>query len=306
MNTMSQAPVVLAVDGTPGSTGALRYACREALLRGVRLHVVHVTPVQVPPLPMGPVPPIDLETPGRAILQRAVREVEEEAPGLEVTTELVVDARVHGIVAVAEGAQLVVLGRETRRGLERLLTGATTAGVAAKAPCPTVAVPDSWSPRAAATPRVVVGLRAARSAHHVLAAAFAWAEARGGSVSVVHAWELEDPYIDKSEARTNAARWEKLGMEVIDEALAEWRTTYVGPVEGRVIHGQPAAVLARAAEDADLLMLRRAHEHRPWDHLGATVRALLLMSPTPVMVVPSTPTEKEDARDLERAGAIMY
>ena len=41
------------------------------------------------------------------------------------------------------------------------------------------------------------------------------------------------------------------------------------------------------AKAADLVVVRRAHEHRPFDHLGATVRALLLASPVPVEVVPA-------------------
>ena len=86
-------------------------------------------------------------------------------------------------------------------------------------------------------------------------------------------------------------------MEVIDKALAEWRTTELGATaRARVSHGQPAGVLARAALDADLLMVRRSHEHRPWDHLGATVRALLLHSPSPVMVVPSIASDDADER----------
>jgi hypothetical protein len=46
-------------------------------------------------------------------------------------------------------------------------------------------------------------------------------------------------------------------------------------------------VLAAAAEAADLVLVRRAHEHRPFDHLGGTVRALLLACRAPVEVVPT-------------------
>jgi len=69
--------------------------------------------------------------------------------------------------------------------------------------------------------------------------------------------------------------------------------------ELRILHVMPMAVpvpplrpvepsvLASEAKPADLVVVRRAHEHRPWDHLGATVRALLLASPAPVEVVPA-------------------
>ena len=74
----------------------------------------------------------------------------------------------------------------------------------------------------------------------------------------------------------------------MSEALGTWRDQYPHlPVETRVVHGHAASVLASEAKAADLVVVRRAHEHRPWDHLGATVRALLLASPAPVEVVPA-------------------
>jgi nucleotide-binding universal stress UspA family protein len=306
---ISHAPVVLDVDGTPGSAGAIRYACREAKLRGALLHVVHVIPLPVPPVPLRAVVPMDLRPHGRAVLQHALEDVEREIPGLDVTSELVQGTRVRGIVEAATGAQLLVLGRETRHGFDRLVTGATTAGVAAHAACPTVAVPDSWMSRENTSPHVVVGLRQAEGARHLLATAFEWAESHGGTVSVLHAWSLPDAFLDRIEARTHADEWEDAGQRLIDQVLAEYRRTEPGAqAGGRVVHGQPAAALATAARNADLVVVRRSHEHRPWDHLGTTVRALLLMSDTPVMVVPSVPAAGppvEEDLDLEREGAVI-
>ena len=75
---------------------------------------------------------------------------------------------------------------------------------------------------------------------------------------------------------------------ILQEALGRWLDQYPHvSVETQVVHGHPASVLAAAAKAADVLVVRRAHESRPLDHLGATVRALLLSSPAPVEVVPS-------------------
>ena len=290
MNTNATGPVVLAVDGTDGSVGALRYACHEARVRGSDLRVVHVSPLATPMSPLQPVTPVDLEPHGRAVLQRAVRDIEVEAPELKVDTWLERDTRVHCIVEAAEGGQLLVLGRETRRGLERLLTGSTTAGVAARAQCPTVAVPDDWTPPDG-TPTVVVGVARDGDVPDLCAAAYAWAVQREGTVTLVHAWELADPYLDRTEARTHADEWAEHGRAILQRAMADWRAEGVEtPTTTIVRHGQPAAVLTATAADADLLMVRRAHQHRPWDHLGGTVRALLLSSPTPVEVVPTSGT----------------
>jgi nucleotide-binding universal stress UspA family protein len=182
----------------------------------------------------------------------------------------------------------VVLGRETRHGMERVLTGATTAGVAAQARCPVVVVPRDWHARSteAAGGTVVVGVRRAAEAADLMETAYAWAAPRCAMIAVVHAWELPDPYLDRIEARTHADEWQEQGERLLDDALAEWREHHPGfAVAIHVVHGHAASVLAAAAEAADLLVVRRAHEHRPFDHLGATVRALLLSSPAPVEVV---------------------
>jgi nucleotide-binding universal stress UspA family protein len=301
---VTTAPVVVGVDGTSGSAGALRYAVREARLRQTELRIVHVVPIAQPMSPMRPVVPIDLRPYGLKTLERALADVRQEDPDLEATTRLVLGARVRGIVDASADAQLVVLGRESRHGFERLLTGATTAGVAARAGCPTVAVPDTWSPRESGT-HVVVGLRSTTGARDLFATAFAWASARRGHVTAIHAWELPDAYVDGIEARTNAEQWDAEGRRILDEALAPWRDRYPEvTVETRVVHGQPAAVLATAAKQADLLLVYRAHEHRPFDHLGATVRALLLASATPVEVVPASKSGDRDELVLEQAGDI--
>ena len=128
---LNHAPVVLASDGTPASEGALRFAVQESGVRGAGLVIVHVNPmaVPVPPLrpilPIGPVPatrptlPSEFSMHARRVLDRIAREARELAPGLSVSTVLMDGRRVRAIVDAAADAQLVVVGRETRHGLER-------------------------------------------------------------------------------------------------------------------------------------------------------------------------------------------
>ena len=300
--SLNHAPVVLASDGTPASEGALRFAVQESGVRGAGLVIVHVNPmaVPVPPLrpilPIGPVPatrptlPSEFSMHARRVLDRIAREARELAPGLSVSTVLMDGRRVRAIVDAAADAQLVVVGRETRHGLERLRTGSTTAGVASAARCPVVVVPGDWQPRKGAGEgrTVVVGIRRVEGAADLMGTAYAWASSRGASITVVHAWEMADNYLDRIEARTHADDWQALGEQLLGEALGTWRDQHPDvSVQTHVVHGHAASVLAAAAKTADLVVVRRAHEHRPWDHLGATVRALLLASPAPVEVVPA-------------------
>ena len=148
----------------------------------------------------------------RRVLDRTAREARELAPGLSVSTVLLDGRRVRAIVDAAADAQLVVVGRETRHGVERVLTGATTAGVASPARCPVVVVPGDWQPRKEPEGRaVVVGIRRVADAADLMATAYAWASSRGASITVVHAWEMADPYLDRIEARTHADEWQALG-----------------------------------------------------------------------------------------------
>jgi nucleotide-binding universal stress UspA family protein len=286
------APVVVAVDGTAASDGALYYAVQQAQSLGTELRILHVMPMAVPMPPLRPVEPPDLEPYARNVLSHAATKARDLAPGLAVSTMLAhgVGGRARSIVDGSVDAQLAVVGRETTHGLERLLTGATTSGVASSAPCPVVVVPADWRPRdngeRGAT--VVVGIRRPADASHVMAAAYEQAVRLGASITVVHAWEMPDPYVDRVESRAHAEEWQALGEQILDEALGTWRDQYPHvPIDTQVVHGHPASVLVAAAKAADLVVVRRAHEHRPFDHLGATVRALLLASPAPVEVVPS-------------------
>jgi nucleotide-binding universal stress UspA family protein len=249
----------------------------------------------VPVPPLRPVGPADLEPYARNVLSRAARHAQALGPGLAVSTMLAHGGRVRGIVNGSADAQLVVVGRETSHGFGRLLTGATTAGVASNAKCPVVVVPGDWRPRSNAEGggTVVVGIRRPDDASHLMAAAYTQATSLGATITVVHAWELPDPYIDSLEAKSHADEWQDLGEQLLTEALGTWRDQHPHlTVETRVVHGHAASVLVAEAKAADLVVVRRAHEHRPFDHLGATVRALLLASPVPVEVVPArTPAD---------------
>ena len=190
MNSPIARPVAVGVDGRPGSAGALRYAVTEARRRQAPLELVHVVPDSYS---VGPVIPwTDLHGIGADILDQEVNTAQRMAPDLTINSELVVMDRGGGIVKAAESAQLVVVGRETRHGLDRLLTGTTTAKVAANAACEVVVVPSFWvddHPHG----RVVVGIKSSNNTHELLAQAFTEASARGAVLTAVVAWQASRP-----------------------------------------------------------------------------------------------------------------
>jgi nucleotide-binding universal stress UspA family protein len=312
MNGPKTGPVVVGVDGTPGSAGALRYAVAEALRRNTPLRLVHVLPVTAPVwpgVPMSAVAGTELRDVATSILDSSLDAVRDLAPDLEVSTRLSAGSRSGAIVEASEGAQLVVVGRESQHGIDRILVGAVTAAVAAHAPCEVAVVPSFWKgdhPRS----RVVVGLKSRTNADAVLGEAFAQARTRGASLTIVTAWELPDPYLDRIEVRTHADEWEEDGRRVIEDVVAKWRGEYADvAIDVRVQHGRAAEVLLAASRDSDLLLVsRRHHAMPPYGHLGSVAHAVLRVSDVPVIVVPFTgarPDPDEDPLVLEDSGALV-
>lgn len=304
MTGTSPSPVVVGVDGSAGSLMAVQYAVAEATRVGAGVRLVHVTPDYTPSTPMLPLIRDDFEQVGRRVLREATAVVAETAPSCEVSTVLRVGATVSTLLDAADGAHLVVLGREHRSRLESVFTGSTTVGAAGRAACPVVSVPPAWTP-GESRDRVVVGVRSPSHSTELLGRAYAAAEARGARLVVLHAWKLPNAYDEIVEARTHANdRVAEIEAE-IDPLLDVLRRSHpTVEVELSVVHEQPVRALLRVAAGADLLViLRRSHGMPLTAHLGGTGRALLHEAACPVEVVPPQEVLTEmEGLVLEEAG----
>lgn len=304
MSIRDTRPVVVGIDGTPRSDGAIAYAAAEAGRLGAPLLLLHATPGVLAMAPLVPMMPVDLEPAGREVLARTAAAVAAEHPDLAVHTDLFTGSRVSGLVASVVDARLLVLGRETRHGMERMLTGATTAAVVARTACPVVVVDGGWRPppvhRGSAghrPPEVVVGIQDGLTSPDLLARAFEAAAERGAVLVALHAWHVPDAYADIVEARTHAADHEAAATELVEELLAGWRAGCPDvPVRVVAVHDRPAVALVAASQEADLLLVGRPAGVLP-GHLGGTVRALLRAAACPVEVVP-TPAVPGTTPDL--------
>jgi nucleotide-binding universal stress UspA family protein len=295
--------VVVGVDGSAGSLVAVGYAVAEAARRHAALRLVHVAPDYTPRSSMLPLISDDFERVGRRILQDAVAIATEAAPGCEVVTARHSGPIVSTLLAAAERAHLVVLGREHRPRIDRVFTGSTTVGAAGRATCPVVSVPPGWSEQEHRG-RVVAGVRSKAHAPELLDVAFAAAEARDARLVVLHAWMLPGAYDDIVEARTHAhERLAEIETEV-DGLLDGFRTRHpTVELELSVVHEEPARALLRVAAGADLLVVVR-RTHGPMVHLGGTARTLLHESVCPVEVVPPGDVLAEmEQLVLDEAGA---
>ena len=224
MSARDSRSVVVAVDGKPGSAGALRYAVDQAVRGDESLHLVHVWPGYLPQDLVPVVAWAELQAEGRAVLDQSTAFARDIAPGLEITTELVVGPRVAGVLAAARGGRLLVVGRSPHHRVEAP-RGGTPAALATRAECPVVVVPSTWT-AGPAPGRIVVAMKSRTHARELLSHAFDIAQDRDAKVVVVTAWELYDPTMDREEARDHAAEWEAEGIRVLEELVAEWRGSY--------------------------------------------------------------------------------
>ncbi|WGY04531.1 universal stress protein [Nocardioides sp. QY071] len=288
MQVDNHAPIVVATDGTERSAGALRYAVHEARRRAVALRIVHVAPPAALSEPMfGFAPEIaeDLRAHGRTVLADAEATARSLGTDLSIETVLAAGAQADELVAAAGDGQMVVLGRETRSAVRRLLTGATTATVAGRTSVPTVVVPADW--QLVEHGRMVVGIESEDCARPLLGRAFERAAQRGAELVVIHAWDLPVPYSDVIDPHRYVREWRAAGAKLLSTVLEEWRRAYPGvAVETVVVHGQAAQALVEGSEASDLLLIgRRPHGPLHWAHLGATARSVLRASHVPVEVV---------------------
>jgi nucleotide-binding universal stress UspA family protein len=142
--------ILVAIDDSDSSVGALRWAVDEARRRGCSLEVVHIwhppylggdlfTPAAFDPAPF--------EREARRVLDETVEAVDTSGLVTPVERLLAEGGAASTIRDLAFGADLVVLGSRGMGSLKRFLAGSVTQQVIDHAPCPVVVAPGARSRR---------------------------------------------------------------------------------------------------------------------------------------------------------------
>lgn len=280
-------PFVVAVDGTEDGERAIRYAAQEARRTGRGLLLVHVVHETVATAPMLPLFGADtLHAVGHGVLADAVL----LATGLvgedvEIESQLLEGFRADRIIGAA-GSAPIVLGPRTS-AFQSLLTGSTTAEVAAHARGPVICVPRDWEP-GVELGRVVVGIDGSPASTGVLRAAFDAASDHDARLTVLHAWRPSGIYEAAVGGRVLADAWERQTEPVVWGLLAGLRGDRPDvQVDVMLRYARPEIALAEEARHADLVVIgRRGEDHPLGMSLGAKVRALIHAGLCPVEVAP--------------------
>jgi nucleotide-binding universal stress UspA family protein len=271
--------IVVGWDGSTESTAALDWALKHA--------APHRTPVCV----VGARELSAREAQRASLAQQllAVREVQSLAhPDLSVTTLLVDDVPVEALVRQSRDALMLVLGSRGAGGMQSLIAGSTTLGVAARAACPVIAIPG---PPATAGCQIVVGTDGSAVSESALAFAFEQAEDQRLPLTVLHAWR--DPMSTSLLGATVPVVRDRAGhtrrqQDVLVDLLEPWRQKFPDVmVTAHVVHGTAVNTLVDRSHNATLLVVGcRGRGAVQRAVLGSVSQGVMHLADVPVAVVP--------------------
>jgi nucleotide-binding universal stress UspA family protein len=131
--------IVVGVDGSAESAAALRWACREAKLRGAEVHAVHAREAPCHSMASYAVcaearpGDIDVDSMWRSVMPRVV-------PGVRIRTEVAEGLTARVLLERCEGADMLVLGTAGDGPGASRSAGPVIRACLRRAPCPVVVI----------------------------------------------------------------------------------------------------------------------------------------------------------------------
>lgn len=278
MASISTPPVVIGVDGSPSSLGALDYAAQWAVRHRTSLRVVHalVPPRVVAPYSVVPVlePAGDTRSAADAWLRELAGKVRAEHPDL--TGVQAVQTTGHPAAVLIEQsrqAAVTVVGCRGVGGFEELVLGSTSAHLATHGHGPIVVVrPLQHHPQGTLGP-VLACYDGSPASQAALRFAADEAALRDVPLTVAHVYGGDEP----------AAK------QLLIEAVDPWADEYAGrPIELCPIYSQhhPQYALLEASRHAALTVIgARSHGGITSLLLGSVSRYLIHQAYGPVAVI---------------------
>lgn len=134
----SQQRYVVGIDGSEQSTGALRWALRQARLSGASVDMVTAWrfPASYGMAIIGG--DLGLEAEARTMLAEVLGQVEDDASGVQVRELVGEGPPVQVLLEAAKDADLIVVGSRGRGGFASAVLGSVSLACVLNAPCPVV------------------------------------------------------------------------------------------------------------------------------------------------------------------------
>lgn len=285
--------VVVGVDGSAASSGAVAYAANTAAKRGIPLMLVTSYTMPAAMFAEGMIPPQpvfdELERECQPIIEAAEATARSVAPEVEVSHAVVEGNPAQVLIEYSRKAKLIVLGSRGLGGIKGMVLGSVSAAVASHAFCPVVVTREDTDDANSSGP-VVVGIDGSEVSAKATEWAFAEASARGAELVAVHTWM--DPQVQAAAAgialtEDDWSQLEEQQNQTLAERLAGFASRYPDvSVTRHVTRDRAVRALVEQSQGAQLVVVG-SHGRGGFAGmvLGSTSRALLQAAPCPVMVV---------------------
>lgn len=291
--------VVVGVDGSASSRGALEWACAEARRADRPLLLLHAHVVPITYAGVGSFVTLlesdvtAIQSAAQQTLAAAVATAHTLSPETRISSQSVEGSAAAALVEASVEAYAVVTGARGRGPLGAAVLGSVSTQVAMHAHCPVVVVKDVGVDDVERRKGVVVGFDGSGHSQACLAFAFEQADARGTSLDVVNAWPLERGHGSASAVDAVSALRE-IGPAhelFVDEALAGWAQRYPDvDLERSVVHSHAVPALLEHSRSAELLVVgSRGRGGFTSLVLGSVSHAVLQGAGCPVAVVRGLP-----------------
>jgi nucleotide-binding universal stress UspA family protein len=282
--------LVVGVDGSVASDAAVRWAGREAMMRGLPITLVNVVAPTLISSTMAPNGTITQgqEDRAREILDQAQRIVDElgakRPPNVDAV--MVYAGVVPALLDESRDAQMIVVGSRGPDALGRHMLGSVSSGLLHHAECPVTVVhdPEQAEHKIRDDAPVLVGIDGSPASEAATALAFDEASRRGVPLVALHAWSDVGVFpILGMDWRT----YRDQGDEVLGERLAGWQERYPDvQVHRRLVCDVPARWLLDESTKAQLVVLgSHGRGGYPGLHLGSVSSAVAQSAHVPVVVV---------------------
>lgn len=300
--------IIVGLDGSKQSYGALRWAAHEAKLRNIPLRVVTAYSL---PVFTGSGFDAGYSVIDEDALVEGVAQILDEAKDRLGALGDEIDLRVSVqtgdasaiLLELSKNAELMVVGSRSHGAFLGRLLGTVSTSLPAHSHCPTVAVPHAYADKIAENPEilderrpVVVGSDGSDQARLAILKAAEEASRRGAKLVLVNALA---PYTGALNWVPAAVDFEAIYREVValQRKAAEWIRGYFPEleIEFKLIDGSASQVLVEEGKTAELMVVgTRGRGGLTGMVLGSTSQGVLHHAPVPLMVVPEMEDERVD------------
>lgn len=280
--------IVVGVDGSEDALRAVTFGLRSALRRDGELLLVNAVDDAVLAGSWGVVY-------DPAVLQRAGQTATETAkefaiagglPEHRIRTDVLLGNSAAVLTRLSEVADLVVVGRRSASGLERMFVGSTSVAVAGAASCPVVVVSAASNPDPTGSHGVVgVGLESSASSLATIERGFEQARLRDAKLQLIH---IVQPPMGLFGPKLSPSQLEQQVVYVrggIEAMTGELRGRFPGvEVDIDVAPGTPINDLVNRSATLDLLVLGVHGSGLPGFTLGGLTRGLMAHAKCPLLL----------------------